>query len=181
MTRLGIGAVEIDDGNLSLITYGMLVHPRNPALKFNAHLNEGIEQITIELPRLIDLTKPDIICGEIVPAGRLGSNSELVVAAITACKVIAFQFGIPWKDLAANTVKKQVTGDGLATKAAVRNAIIAEFPKVGERHAKLKKEQKAAGEPAKGLYEDVFDAVAIAACGAKLAYGNISMREVQAE
>ncbi len=146
----------------------MIAHPRDDALTFNQHLNTGIQQIVTDFPKLIDAIQPTVICAEIVPSGRLGSNSELVVAAITSCKVIAFQFGIEWIDYGANTIKKQVTGDGKATKTLVRNTILDLFPAVKSRHALLKKEQKVAGEKAEGLPQDVFDGIAIALCGVKL-------------
>jgi len=165
MTRLGIGVVEDSGNDIEFVTHGMISHPRDPQLKFNEHLNKGIHQIALDLPRLLDLVKPQFVCGETVPAGRLGMNSELVVAAITTCKIITFQFGIPWYDLAANTVKKTVTGDGKATKAKVKNAVIDRYPIVGERHKQLKKEQKQMNEKATGLPQDVFDAIAIAITG----------------
>lgn len=167
LTRLGLGAVKIEGDELDLLTYGMIAHPRSSDSKYNAHLNEGIRQIVDGFPRFLDIAHPTFIVGETVPPGRLGSNSELVVAAITSCKVIAFQFGIDWYDIAANTVKLQVTGDGRATKAKIRNTILDSFPLMAERHTKMKKEQKKDGEKAVGLPQDVFDAVAVAIAGAR--------------
>jgi len=168
LTRLGFGALEPNSNNLNLLGYGMIAHPRDESLTFNQHLNTGIHQIVTDFPKLIDAIQPTLICAEIVPSGRLGSNSELVVAAITSCKVIAFQFGIEWIDYGANTIKKQTTGDGKATKTVVRNTILDLFPQVKSRHALLKKDQKVAGEKAEGLPQDVFDGIAISLCGVKL-------------
>lgn len=167
MTRLGIGAVAVKDDTMTLLTYGMIAHPRDPNHKYNEHLNSGIRQIVDDLPKLIDLLSPHAICAETVPVGRLGSNTELVVAAITTAKVIAYQFGIEWHDFGANTIKKEVTGDGKATKTKVRNSVMAQFPQVADRHKEMKKEQKLAGEKVEGLPADVFDAVASAITGAK--------------
>lgn len=166
MTRLGLGAVKADS-NLTLITHGLIYHPRDPAVSFNDYLNAGILQITNEFPRFLDLVRPDVIYGETIPAGRLGANDSLVIAAVTTCKVIAFQFGIEWHDIAASTVKKQLTDDGRATKTLVRNTVIDLYPKVGARHAAIKLEQKENGEKRTGLPQDVFDAIAIAVVGAR--------------
>lgn len=169
MTRLGVASIITGkDDQMTLLTYGMIAHPRDPAHTFNEHLNAGIRQIVDDLPKLIDIVSPSVICAETVPVGRLGSNTELVVAAITAAKVLAYQFGITWVDYGANTIKKQVTGDGRATKTKVRNAVLSYFPEVDERHKQMKKDQKAAGEKVEGLPADVFDAIATSITGAKL-------------
>jgi crossover junction endodeoxyribonuclease RuvC len=174
MQRLGIGAVKIQGNDTSLLTYGMISHPRDSTVTFNEHLNAGIKQITVDFPKLIDMIGPDVIYSEIVPVGRLGSNSELVVAAATACKVIAFQFGIAWQDIGANTIKKELTGDGKATKAQVKRAVFALYPKVEEQHKRIKQQEKSAGEKQQGLPQDVMDAVGIAHVGALLNGINLS-------
>jgi Holliday junction resolvasome RuvABC endonuclease subunit len=165
-TRLGLGLVKIVDGEIQFVAHGLIGHPRDEGVKFNVHLNDGIHQATVEFPKALHLLKPNTISAEIVPAGRLGSNSELTVAIITVCKVIAFQFGIPWLEYGANTIKKIVTGNDKATKAAVRRALIALFPAVGELHQAEKERQKKAGEKADGLPFDVTDALAAAYTGA---------------
>lgn len=168
MTRLGLGAITLDDGELRLITHGLIHHPREEEMTFNEHLNSGIAQIVVAFPKALDLINPDIIIAETIPAGRLGSNDSLVIAAVTTCKVIANQFGIPWRDVAANTVKKQIAGDGRATKVQVRNAVFDIFPAVEQTHQNTKKEQKENGEKPTGLPQDVFDALAIAVVGARI-------------
>jgi Holliday junction resolvasome RuvABC endonuclease subunit len=171
MTRLGIGAVEIVDGKLSLITHGVIRNPRDPERTFNHHLNTGIAQIANDFPRVLDLARPDLILSEYIPAGKLGSNDALVIAAVTTCKVIAHQWGIEWRDIAANSAKKQLTGDHKATKTLVRNTVFELFPLVEARHMAVKAEQKERGEKADGIPQDTFDAIGIAVVGASL-YGN---------
>jgi Holliday junction resolvasome RuvABC endonuclease subunit len=169
MLRLGVSAIKLlEDNEIELITYGMISNPRDSGTPYNQYLNAGIAQITNDFPRLLDVTKPQLIASETVPVGRLGMNTELVVGAITACKVIAFQFGIDWVDIGANTVKKEVTGDGKANKTLIRNTILGSFPTIETRHKLLKKEQKAAGEKMVGLPQDVFDSVAVAVAASKV-------------
>jgi len=171
MTRLGLGAIEHYPEHMALITHGLIFHPRDTEMGFNDHLNSGIAQIVTQFPRALDLIQPDMIVAETIPAGRLGSNDSLVIAAVTSCKVIAYQFGIEWHDVAANTVKKQIAGDGRATKIQVRNAVFELFPKVEHTHKQTKLEQKELGEKPTGLPQDVFDALAIAVVGARI-YAN---------
>lgn len=95
LIRLGFGAVNYKDQEFDLITYGLIANPRKVDQSFNDHLTAGIHQIANDFPRIIDLVDPDYIYAETVPPGRLGSNSDSVMAAITVCKVIAYQFGIP--------------------------------------------------------------------------------------
>lgn len=168
MQKLGVSAIELIDDQLSLINYGLIAHPRDSADSYNKFLNAGIYQIVDWFPKTIDLVRPDFIYSELVPPGRLGMNSELVVAAITTCKVIAYQFGIDWYDIAANTVKKSITTDATASKAVVRNAVIQVFPELDEEHKKLKKEQKEKGIKPVGIEQDVFDSISIGITGLKL-------------
>jgi crossover junction endodeoxyribonuclease RuvC len=164
MQNLGLGLIELDGESIELINYGLIYHPQT-AEKFNDHLDAGIAQIVNDFPKYLHLAQPAVIVSEYVPAGKLGSNDSLVTAAITTCKVIAFQFGVEWYSVAASTVKKGLTGDHRATKAKVRNAVIEAFPEIGEAHALEKQQQKQSGEKATGIPQDVFDAIAIASIG----------------
>lgn len=167
MVRLGLACVEVLDGTVDLVTYGMISHPRDASLTFNEHLAAGIHQLADDLPKFIGMTNPDYIAMELVPVGRLGSNDALVIAAASSCRLIAYQFGIPVLNLAATTVKKELTGDGKATKVKIRNTITSAFSNIDERHKLIKQQQKEAGEKPEGLPADIFDACAIAVIGAK--------------
>lgn len=175
MTRLGLGAIQVTGDELELITCGMIAHPRVVGSSFNQHLAEGIQQIADDLPRFLGIVEPDAIAMELVPVGRLGSNDALVIAAASSCRLIAHQFGIPIIDVAASTVKKELTGDGAASKAKVRNTILDAFDSLAEKHAAAKKEQKASGEKPEGLPQDIFDAIAISIVGAQI-YGKSQER-----
>lgn len=167
--RLGLGVVETDEEtrDTNLLYFGYFSHPRTE-LAYNDHLNSAISTLTQTFPKILHDFAPNKIAAELVPVGRLKSNSELVVAAITVCKVIAFQWGIPWTDYGANTIKKEVTDNGLATKAEVKNSIQKLFPELVKAHKEEQVKQKAAGEKkASGLPWDVYDGVAIALCGAR--------------
>lgn len=160
MIHLGYGAIEQKE-SLTLTRFGMIHTPRTDQ-KFNEFLNEGIEHITSEFPRVLMFTEPDVIYAELVPPGRLGSNSELVASAITVCKVVAFQFGIPWHDIAESTWKSKFVGTKDSSKAKTRNAVFAKFPEMELQHKALKAEQKAEGEKAEGFLPDITDAIGVA-------------------
>jgi Holliday junction resolvasome RuvABC endonuclease subunit len=176
MTRLGLGAIQVTGDEVELITCGMIAHPRTLGSTFNQHLAEGIHQIADDLPRFLGIVEPDAIAMELVPVGRLGSNDALVIAAASSCRLIAYQFGIPVIDLAASTVKKELTGDGTASKAKVRNTILDAFDTLAQRHAEIKQEQKASGEKPEGFPQDIFDAIAISIVGAQI-YGRTQERD----
>jgi Holliday junction resolvasome RuvABC endonuclease subunit len=168
MVRFGWGSVTLGLNTVELGLSGMIAHPRDTDAPFNQYLDEGIAQITDQFPVILSIVQPTFIVAETVPTGRLGSRSELVVAAITSAKVIAHQWGLPWHNMGANTVKKQITDDGNATKARIRNAVIELFPVLGEKHKAAKVEQKARGEKVDGIPQDVFDSIAVAMAGAKI-------------
>lgn len=163
MQKLGYGAIS-KDGDINLYKFGMIHTPRTDQA-FNEFINEGIHHISTEFPRLLMFTEPDVIVSELVPPGKLGSNSELVVAAVTVCKVIAYQWGIEWRDIADSTWKATVVGRRDATKAQTRNAVFSHFPAMVDQHKLLKKEQKADGLKPEGFPADITDAIAIGIAG----------------
>lgn len=132
---------------------------------FNEYLNQGIKNIVDRFTYLLSLTSPDIIVAELVPVGRLGSRSELVVAGITACKVVAYQADLPWTDIAANSYKKAITGNGNATKGEVKRKMYELFPHLKELDKQERAKQKEAGENVTGFPADMYDAVALSVHG----------------
>ena len=166
MIRLGLAAVEITEDSFDLVSYDLLSTPRGEG-KYNAFLTEGITKITNQFPRFLNNNRPDIIFSETIPAGKLGANDSQVIAAVTTCHVLAVQWGIPWIDIAASTVKKSLTDDGRATKTQVRNFVLDNYPELREKHIQEKVSQKKEGlKKRPGLAQDYFDAVAVAIAGA---------------
>jgi crossover junction endodeoxyribonuclease RuvC len=167
LLRLGWGVVVLDT-ELLLGTFGIIETPRAPEASFNDYIDAGIEQLIVAFPRVLQLTQPDLIASEYVPPGMQGSSSETNIVALTVCKTIASQWGIEWTQFGANSIKKQVAGDGRASKAKVRNAVLAQFPTLAEQHKLTKKEQKQAGmKRPPGIPQDAFDAIAAALTGHK--------------
>lgn len=166
LKRMGFACVEQLDTHMELIDFGYFLNERDVTMTYNTHLNRAVGFLAEKFPALVHEYAPRVIAAEIVPVGRLGANTELVVAAITVCKVIAHQFGVEWVDYGANTIKQVATGDGLATKARVRNAMLHRFASLDEAQREIKAKQKARGERPTGIPQDVFDGCAIAITGA---------------
>jgi Holliday junction resolvasome RuvABC endonuclease subunit len=144
---------------------GVIEYEQDPMLKWYVNFTASIHNFAESFPRIIQLYNPNEIAAEIVPAGKLGSNSEKVISAITVCKVIAFQFGLPWTDYGANTIKDRFTGDGLASKAQMKNEVFELFPKWKENHKAAQAEQKEQGvHRPTGIPQDAWDAVGAAVC-----------------
>jgi Holliday junction resolvasome RuvABC endonuclease subunit len=166
--NFGWAAVSLEDKELSLGLCGLIQTPRSEYPGYNDFLDACVAQITEQFPVILSLVQPDLIYSEYVPPGRLGSRSELVTAASSVAKTIAFQWGIEWHGIAASTWKKTVLDDSTATKARIRNHMLDCFPSLADKHALQKAQQKAEGEKATGIPQDVFDSLGIAIAGCKL-------------
>lgn len=172
--KMGLCSINVSDSKMELKNTYFLANPKQD-MPFNQYLNESIWKFCDRFPRILDEVRPDIVIAEIIPVGRLGSNSELNVAAITTCKVISWQWGIEWREIAANSVKKIITDDGRATKAMVKKKVIAEFPIIKIFSERYKEEQNKEGIKVSGYPQDVYDAAAIGWAGA-IIYGGIEKK-----
>lgn len=98
-----------------------------------------------------------IVVNERLPAihsrGQFSTQPLLAQVALTCIHFYLTERGISWKEIGANTVKKNVTGKSTATKVSVRNGVIKVFPEL---------EQYKKDWPA-----DRWDAIAIALAGVK--------------
>jgi len=113
-------------------TSGIVELEKDENETYQAHRLRIIEYWSKYTQNMINEFKPDIVANEIVPP--TGGNAANVIhrqkamAAITTVQVIAFQNGIPIKQVAASTVKKAIGGSGKATKVAVRNGVFSLLP-----------------------------------------------------
>jgi len=163
--KMGYAEAYIDENNsITLGLAGTIENVREDET-FNEYLNVGIKNIVDRFSYLLSLTSPDIIVAELVPVGRLGSRSELVVAGITACKVVAYQAELPWTDVAANSYKKTITGNGNATKGEIKRKMYEIFPHLKELDKQERATQKEAGDKVTGFPADLYDAVALGVWG----------------
>lgn len=165
--NFGWAAVTLEDSVISLGLCGLIQTPRSEYPGYNDYLDAMVAQVSEQFPVILSLVQPQMIYSEYVPPGRLGSRSELVTAASSVAKTIAFQWGVEWHGIAASSWKKIVLDDSTATKARIRNHMLDCFPSLASRHKQQKEEQKAKGEKAIGVPQDVFDALGVAIAGCK--------------
>jgi len=161
MERLGFGIVDTDPFDLTYM--GVIANPPDHTKGWNENVDAGIKNITEQFPRIMMLYDPQVIVSELLPPGKLGSRSETTRAAISTCKAMAYLYGIPWINYGANTIKETIAGDGTASKARVRNAILELFPQWKIKHQDEKNKQKKEGlKRPPGIPQDAFDGAAAA-------------------
>lgn len=139
--RLGYSMISrLDTSSYVLHESGVIGLTRNDKEAYAAYRHRLIDFWMEKFPDLIK--DVDLIVSEQVPAVGGGNfiaatQSELVKAVVTTCQVIAKQQGVPWREIAGSTIKKQLTGNGRATKVGVRNAVIGVFPELEPRKKEL--------------------------------------------
>ncbi|MFZ1685520.1 MAG: crossover junction endodeoxyribonuclease RuvC [Candidatus Zixiibacteriota bacterium] len=104
--------------------------------------------------RLLLERNPDVVAIEKNSFGHIPQNQPLM-AAIERVKGLISEAKIPIWEFAPNTIKKEVTSDGRATKRQVANVLSAKFPE-------LKAYREADRKWRERYYQNMFDAVA---CG----------------
>lgn len=86
---------------------------------------------------LFNKYRPSGLINEILPAQgsftAQSTDSELAKVALTSIHTVAFQRGIEIQQIAANSVKKAMTGNGKATKVQVRNGVVELLPTLKPR------------------------------------------------
>lgn len=91
-------------------------------------------------PTLVERTAPDVLVAELLPAVGAGNfiaatQSELAKTAFLILELEALRQGVRVERIAANTIKKRLTGSGKATKVRVRNAVCEVLPELLSRKA----------------------------------------------
>lgn len=162
--RLGFALVESSwhDNYYRLYTSGIKGLARGDKEKFGDFRHRLIAYWVEEFGCMLDGFERkglDKIVSETLPAVGGGNfiaatQSELAKTAITTCQVIAYQRQVEWVEMAANTIKKKLTGNHKATKVGVRNAVISVFPELLPRKKELT------------VYADEADAIGTALVGA---------------
>ena len=108
-------------------------------------IKHGIQQFE----DLIELHEPDLAVFEFLPVANVGAAAGqrlLAFCVASTGQVICELSGVPWVEITASTVKKQITGKGRAKKYLVKKHVLEIFPQ-------LEQEKKIADE---------IDAIAVA-------------------
>lgn len=132
--------------------------------KYGEHRRRLVGDWTNFLASLFDEWTPSMVVCETVPitgaANASGQRLKALMVVVVA-QVLCVQRGIVFTEVAANTVKLRVTGNGAATKPKVREAVIKIFPELEPR----RKEMVATA--------DISDAIAVALTGAGYDCSNV--------
>ena len=140
--RMGWACVSHTDNQYTLIASGVYGLERPEGEAFQLYRRRLIAHWCRHFPIWLEQLEPDQVVSEVIPAVGGGNfvaatQSELAKTVVTTCQVIAHFKDVPWGEWAANTVKKNLTGSGKATKVAVRNAVISVFPELEPRKKEL--------------------------------------------
>lgn len=140
--RMGYACIEADGPSYYLAASGIKGLARGENEDFQDFRLRLIDYWCEQFPTILDLWRPNLIVSETVPAVGGGNfiaatQSELAKTAITTCQAIAFLNSYEWKQIAANSIKKRLTGNAKATKVGVRNAVIEIFPELAPRKKEL--------------------------------------------
>lgn len=149
--RLGFGIVSGDDGEWELHDSGVDGVEREEGEGFQPYRKRLIDHWAVEFGKALDHMIEQVGVDQIMVTfealpGQSGSKGfsgggavqgELAKTAAAACQALCADRGVRWRVVGATTVKKDVTGNGKATKVGVRNAIIKVFPQLEDRKKEL--------------------------------------------
>jgi crossover junction endodeoxyribonuclease RuvC len=85
---------------------------------------------------LLDEFEPDLAVFEFLPVSNIGAAAGqrlLAFSVATVGQAMCNLNAVPWNEITASTVKKEITGSGVATKVQVRNAVLSVFPQLKEK------------------------------------------------
>jgi len=141
----GYGAVDVGGGEAVIVEAGTL---RTNA---RAEMAERIEQLHADVAEILGELRPDLVAVEKLYAHYKHPRTSILMAHARGVVLLAArQAGVPVRNLAATAVKKNLTGNGHASKQQVQRAI--------QSFCRL----DALPQP-----PDVADAIAIALCAAR--------------
>lgn len=117
---------------------------------YSAYKIRLIKNTAIVFQDKLEELDPDLVVFEFLPVANVGAASGqrlLAFAVATCCQLLAELNGIPWTEMSAVSVKKEITGAGKATKAQVKNAVMEVFPDLKEKKKYLADETDAIAIP----------------------------------
>lgn len=134
-----MGWSVIDQGydEWELVASGVLGLEQGKKETFGAYRKRLIAYWVETFPEILVQYEPELIASETIPIVGGSSpfaNTQRVLGllAITVCQVLTsfYDRTIEWREYGANTVKVGMTGNGKATKVAIRNAVCKVFPEL---------------------------------------------------
>lgn len=136
--RLGWASVGSENNRPYYHISGVLPLERGDTELFQSYRLRLTRELIESIPILIDLTEPDEIVTETLPAVGFNNSTQsyLVNVALTVIHVVALQRGLPVHQIGATTVQSRIAigRKGRKTsKVMVRNGVIAQLPELEDR------------------------------------------------
>lgn len=119
-----------------------------------------IDVLTQTMNRLLREKTPEIVVIEKNSFSQIQQNLPVMIA-IQRIKAISRKYGATVYEFAPNTIKKEATGDGRATKRAIVKVICAQFPELSSYRESNRRWRER-------YFQNMFDAVAIGLTHLKL-------------
>lgn len=102
---------------------------------------ELVKEVTASFDALLELTQPDYVVNEIIPSVGGGNfaaagQSYLANTAVTVCQAVATLRGVPFVQIAANSVQAKIAVGRKGrkiSKVQVRNGVIQLLPELADR------------------------------------------------
>ena len=136
--RCGYSVLEFEiDGeklvNPKYISSGIFGLARNDEEQetYSAYKMRLIPNATEVFQNKLDEHQPDLVVFEFLPVSNVGAAAGqrlLAFAVATTGQVLCELNGVPWTEITASTVKKQMTDSGVASKTQVKRAVLEVFP-----------------------------------------------------
>jgi Holliday junction resolvasome RuvABC endonuclease subunit len=168
--RLGWAVTENDGDDFQLLHSGITTITRAENETYSAYRIALIKYWVRMFPHYVTNYKVNKIVMEQLPAVGSGNfaaatQDQLAKTVATTIQAMCSYLGWEWKEVAATTVKKKLTGNGHATKVKVRDAVIGVFPHLASRKKELTE------------HADESDAIGISLVGLGYQVGRISATE----
>lgn len=165
--RLGWAISEREEDEYFLLDSGIIHIEREEGEAYSDYRRRLIRTWVEQFPLLFLIVGLDLVAMEQLPAVgggnfALATQDQLAKTAATTIQVMCEVHKQPWVEVAANTVKKKLTGNGHATKVGVRNAVIGVYPHLASRKKELTE------------HADESDAIGISLVGLGYKVGRIS-------
>lgn len=153
-TRCGYAVLKFSFENNTFsdheyVTSGVFGLKRNDDESYSEYKVRLIKNSS-EFQDLFDEHQPDLIVFEFLPVTNVGAaaGQRLLAFVVATCgQLLAELNGIPWAEMSAVSVKKEITGQGKATKAQVKNALLKIIPELEKRKKYLADETDAIAIP----------------------------------
>lgn len=130
-------SLDDPEENPKYIASGVIGLERNRDMEesYSDYKNRLIEYAVEAFQDLLDDLFPDFAVFEFMPISNTSAAGQRVLAfaMATSGQVMCQLNGVPWAEITAVTVKKQIAGAGMATKTQVKNAVHAIFPELADK------------------------------------------------